>query len=102
MSRRVYPEQMKNNERQDWFFYIVKCKDGSYYSGITNDIEHRVKEHNKGQGAKYTYGRRPVVLIYSEKCNNVSEARRRESQIKGWSRVKKEKLIVGFPRLRSE
>jgi putative endonuclease len=87
---------------QEWYFYIVRCQDNSLYSGITNDIDHRIKEHNKGKGAKYTSGRRPVKLVYSEKYNNISEARKREAQIKKWAKLKKEQLIVGFPRLRSE
>jgi putative endonuclease len=95
---------------REWYFYIVKCRDGSFYSGITNNIEHRIKEHNKGTGAKYTSGRRPVKLIYSEKHATVSAAMKRESQVKNWSRTKKERLVVGFsstplgmnPRLRSE
>jgi putative endonuclease len=87
---------------QEWYFYIVRCRDNSLYSGITNDINNRVIVHNKGLGAKYTLSRRPVKLVYSEKYNNMSEARKRESQIKGWSRINKEKLIMGFPRLRSE
>ena len=87
---------------QEWFFYILRCRDNSLYSGITNNLEARLQEHNRGTGAKYTYIRRPVVLVYSEKYNNVSEARKREEQIKGWSKVKKENLIKGFPRLRSE
>jgi putative endonuclease len=82
---------------KEWFFYIVRCRDDSLYSGITNDIDHRLKEHNRGVGAKYTFGRRPVKLVYSEKYNNASEARKRESQIKGWSKIKKERLILGFP-----
>jgi putative endonuclease len=86
---------------QEWYFYIVRCQDNSLYSGITNDIDHRVKEHNKGTGAKYTLGRRPVKLVYSEKHNNISEARKREAQIKSWRKTKKEQLIMGFPRLRS-
>ncbi|MGD0779746.1 MAG: GIY-YIG nuclease family protein [Dehalococcoidales bacterium] len=87
---------------QEWFFYIVKCRDGSLYSGITNNVEHRKKEHNKGIGAKYTLSRRPVKLVYIEKFDNVSDARKREAQIKSWPKIKKERLIVGFPRLRSE
>jgi putative endonuclease len=87
---------------QEWFFYIVRCRDGSLYSGITNDLEGRIEEHNRGTGAKYTFPRRPVTLVYSEKYGNASEARKREVQIKGWSRYKKEQLINGFPRLRSE
>jgi putative endonuclease len=87
---------------QEWYFYILKCRDDSYYSGITNNIEHRLQEHNKGIGAKYTRGRRPVKLVYSEKHANISDAKRREAQIKNWPRTKKEQLILGFPRLRSE
>jgi len=86
----------------EWYFYIVRCRDNSLYSGITNNMEERVKEHNKGTGARYTLIRRPVVLVYRETYNNASEARKRESQIKRWTRLKKERLIVGFPRLRSE
>jgi putative endonuclease len=87
---------------QEWFFYIARCRDDSLYSGITNDLKERLIEHNKGTGAKYTLARRPVTLVYSERYNSVSEARKREVQIKGWSRIKKEQLIKGFPRLRSE
>jgi putative endonuclease len=87
---------------KEWFFYIVRCRDDSLYSGITNDLKERLVEHNRGAGAKYTLARRPVTLVYSERYNNVSEAAKREVQIKGWSRIKKERLIKGFPRLRSE
>jgi putative endonuclease len=87
---------------QEWYFYILRCRDNSLYSGITNDLEARLKEHNRGSGAKYTHFRRPVILVYSEKYDSVSEARKREEQIKGWSKIKKENLIRGFPRLRSE
>ncbi|MBN1643715.1 MAG: GIY-YIG nuclease family protein [Dehalococcoidales bacterium] len=87
---------------KEWYFYIVKCKDNSLYAGIAIDVDKRIKEHNKGTGAKYTRARGPVTLVYSEKYSNVSEARKRESQIKAWSRTKKEQLILGFPRLRSE
>jgi putative endonuclease len=87
---------------KDWYFYLVRCKDNSLYSGITTDVDHRVREHNKGTGAKYTFSRRPVILVYSEKYRNSSEARKREAQIKSWSKAEKEQLILGFPRLRSE
>jgi putative endonuclease len=86
---------------QEWYFYIVRCCNNSLYSGITNNIDQRVKAHNKGIGAKYTLSRRPVKLVYNEKHNNQSEARKREAQIKGWTRTEKEELIAGFPRLRS-
>ncbi len=84
-----------------WFFYIVRCRDNSLYSGITNDLEYRIKQHNKGKGARYTAARIPVKLIYIEKYNNQSSACKREKQIKGWRRAKKELLIKDFPRLPS-
>jgi len=95
MSRRARTDQ-------EWFFYIVQCRDDSLYSGIAVDLECRLEEHNKGTGAKYTSIRRPVTLVYFERYHNVSEARKREEQVKGWSKAKKERLISGFPRLRSE
>ena len=88
MSRRAITDQ-------EWFFYIVRCRDDSLYSGITVDLEGRLREHNEGTGAKYTSGRRPVVLVYYERYGNVSEARRREEQIKRWPKAKKERLIEG-------
>jgi len=90
------------NKEKEWCFYIVKCRDNSYYCGISNDVTARVTHHNKGIGAKYTYSRRPVTLVYTEKHNSQSEARKREIQVKNWARGKKECLIAGFPRLRSE
>ncbi|MDO9333769.1 MAG: GIY-YIG nuclease family protein [Dehalococcoidales bacterium] len=74
---------------------MVRCKDNSLYSGITIDIEKRLREHNNGTGARYTSARRPVTLVYCEKHSNLSEARKRENQIKGWPKTKKERLIQG-------
>ena len=81
----------------EWLFYIVRCKDNSFYSGITNDLAKRIKEHNDGTGARYTFSRRPVTLIYSEKYASRSEAGKREAQVKSWPRAKKEELITDFP-----
>lgn len=78
-----------------WFVYIVRCSDGSYYPGISPDVGKRVKLHNSGKGSHYTAAHRPVVLVYAKKFLSKSEARKREIQIKGWSRQKKEKLIRG-------
>ena len=78
---------------REWFFYMVRCKDDSLYSGITVNVEERLKKHNNGTGAKYTSIHRPVILVYSEKCNDVSAAMKREKQIKRWPKVKKEQLI---------
>lgn len=82
----------------DWFVYIVRCSDGSLYTGISNNVSKRVDRHNAGKGAKYTSTRRPVKLIRTESFVSENEARKRESQIKGWVKVKKENLIkFGHP-----
>jgi putative endonuclease len=76
-----------------WYFYILRCKDNSLYSGMTDDPEARVRKHNSGTGAKYTLARRPVVLVYSEKYDSKSEALKREHEVKKWPKSKKEQLI---------
>ena len=75
------------------FTYILKCKDGTYYTGWTNNLEKRVKDHNDGNGAKYTKTRRPVELIYHEIFETKEEAMRREYAIKRLSRAEKELLV---------
>ena len=82
---------------QDWFFYIVRCNDNSLYSGITNDLAQRIEKHNSGKGAKFTSMRKPVKLVFSEKYDNMSLARRREEQVKSWSKIEKEDMIKGSP-----
>ena len=81
------------------FVYIVRCADGSLYTGYAVDVDKRVLAHNEGRGAKYTSGRRPVSLVYSESFASVSDALKREIQLKGLPRVKKEALITGGRRL---
>src|SRR3989338_5199276 len=76
-------------------FYILECADGTLYCGTTNNVVSRLKLHNKGTAAIWTRGRRPVQLVYFEKCDSLLSARRRESQVKGWGRQKKENLISG-------
>lgn len=80
-----------------WFVYIVKCKDGYLYTGITNNLERRLKEHNLDNklGSKFVRVRRPAQLIYKEILSDKSKALRRELEIKGWSRKKKLELILG-------
>ncbi|PIZ63085.1 hypothetical protein COY16_02865 [Candidatus Roizmanbacteria bacterium CG_4_10_14_0_2_um_filter_39_13] len=78
-----------------WHTYILICNDRSYYIGITNDLDRRVKLHNSRKGSKYLHSKLPVRLAYSEEYLNKSEARIREIQLKGWTRIKKEKLIKG-------
>ena len=80
-----------------WRLYILRCSDGSYYTGVTTDIANRLKVHNSGKGAKYTRSRRPVELVYYEECETETHARRRELEVKGWNRKKKERIIRGFP-----
>ena len=75
------------------FIYIVRCKDGSLYTGYAKDIEQRIAKHNSGQGAKYTKIRRPVELVYQEMFDTKSEAMKREYEIKTFSRQKKLQLI---------
>ncbi len=78
-----------------YFVYILECKDRSLYTGCTNDIEHRLNQHNNSRsGAHYTKIRRPVTLRYSETFPTLNEARKREAEIKKWNRNKKMSLII--------
>lgn len=80
-----------------YFVYILECKDGSLYTGITKDVPKRLDEHNtKDSGAKYTKIRRPVKLIYQESSENRSTASKREYEIKKFPRVKKLQLIKEY------
>ena len=76
-----------------WIVYILECGDGSLYTGITNNLETRVQAHEKGVGAKYTKGRAPFTIVYTEECLDRSEATRRELEIKKLSRQEKRELI---------
>ena len=76
------------------YTYILKCKDVSLYTGWTNNLEKRVKDHNDGKGAKYTKSRRPVTLVYHEEFETKEEAMRREYAIKQMTRAEKEKLVL--------
>jgi putative endonuclease len=77
----------------DWQVYILKCADGSLYTGITTDIEQRLTAHNAGKGAKYTRGRLPVKLLYAEPADNRATASQREAAIKKMNRAAKLRLI---------
>ena len=79
------------------YFYIVECKDGSLYSGITKDLEKRILRHNAGKASKYTRGRRPVKLVYYEEHSSWSAVRKRECEVKRWRREKRRLLISRFP-----
>ena len=82
-----------------FFVYMVRCADGTLYTGWSNDPRARVEAHNAGRGAKYTRSRLPVQLVYSEACESLSAALKRERQIKPWSHARKEALITGHGRL---
>lgn len=75
------------------YFYVVECRDGSYYAGYTNNLDKRIKMHNEGKGAKYTRGRNPVHIIYSETYETKGEALSAEYQFKRLSRKEKDRLI---------
>jgi putative endonuclease len=78
------------------YCYIVKCADGTFYTGWTTDPERRLAQHNKGIGAKYTSTRRPVKLVYLEQHSNRTEAMKRELAIKKMKRVQKGKLAEKY------
>ncbi|MBR3719224.1 MAG: GIY-YIG nuclease family protein [Firmicutes bacterium] len=77
------------------FMYILKCSDGSFYTGSTNNLEYRIAQHKSGEGAEYTKRRLPVELVFVQEFQSVEEAFRREKQVQGWSRKKKMALIEG-------
>ena len=88
-------EMDKNGPTLAYYVYMLRCSDGSYYVGHTNDLEHRLAAHERGAIEGYTLSRRPVELVFSDQFSTRQEAFHRERQIKGWSRAKKEALIKG-------
>jgi putative endonuclease len=81
----------------NFYTYILRCADGSLYTGWTNDLTRRVAAHNSGTGSKYTRSRLPVELVYSEEFKEKQAAQRREYEIKQLPRASKKKLIAGEP-----
>ena len=78
-----------------WFLYILECCDGSFYTGVTIDIDRRLREHQEGTASRYTRTRRPVVLAYREECGSRALSLARECAVKSLSRRRKEELIAG-------
>ena len=76
-----------------WYLYILRCGDGSLYTGITTDVNKRLEAHRSGTGAKYTRGRGPLELVYREECGDHPNALRREAEIKRLPREEELKLI---------
>lgn len=83
-------------EEHGWWVYILRCADGTLYTGMAADVERRMRIHSAGRGAKYTRSRLPVELVYREACASRSEALRREAAIKGLRRAEKLALIDGL------
>ena len=83
---------MKKTMEKQWVVYILACKDGSLYTGITDDLDRRLAAHRAGKGAKYTRGRAPLTLRYVEECEDHSSALRREYAIKQLTRAEKLEL----------
>lgn len=80
----------------EWSLYILRCRNGELYTGITVDVAKRFEAHCAGKGAKYTRGRGPLTLVYQEVCGTHSEALKREYQVKKLSRREKEALILSW------
>lgn len=76
-----------------WTLYILECGDGTFYTGITNDLESRLLKHQEGDGAKYTRGRGPLSVVYAEEFGSRSLASKREAQVKAMSRKQKLELM---------
>ena len=76
-----------------YYVYIIECRDGTLYTGITTDVQRRFKEHKDGKGGAYTRSRKVKRILYSEKKRTRSSAQKREAEIKSWSRKKKLSLI---------
>lgn len=77
-----------------WWVYLLTCADGTYYVGITTDVERRLRQHNAGRGARYTRTRRPVTLVASEVCASRREAMRLELRLKALSREAKARYAI--------
>ena len=81
-------------EGKKWYLYILECRDGTLYTGITDDVPRRLARHNAGKGAKYTRGRGPLILRYQEELDTQGDALRRELEVKRLTRQEKLNLIT--------
>ena len=80
-------------EKKGWSLYVLKCSDGAFYTGITNDLTRRLKQHNEGTASRYTRSRLPVRVIFQEQCRSKSHALKKEIALKSMTRKKKEEYI---------
>ena len=86
-------DNSKNHSAKHWMLYILECSDGTFYTGITNDMDRRFSQHNAGKAARYTRGRRPVSLRYCVRCTTRSQALVREAAIKRLTRAAKHRFM---------
>jgi len=89
-----------DNNKSSWFVYILRCADNTLYTGITTDVDNRIKQHNgvDKKGAKYTRNRQPVQLVYQEVSDSRSDASKREFSIKALKKLQKERLVDIYQR----
>lgn len=97
--KKKFPKSPFPSDAEPSFFvYMLRCKSGEFYTGFTNDVARRLRQHDTGAASRYTRSRRPVELVFLEKCANRPAALRREAQIKKLSRIDKLALSRGFAR----
>ena len=82
---------------EPWVLYIAECRDKTFYVGVARDVEKRIKEHNVTNRCRYTRFRKPVILLHKESCANYNSARKREREVKRFSRKKKIELVGSYP-----
>lgn len=92
---RVRSEATNREADMTWYLYIARCEDKSLYIGISEDPAKRINRHNTGKGSAWIEQHGPAIVVYKETHPTYKDVRRREAQIKRWSRIKKEKLING-------
>lgn len=80
-------------KRRSWCVYMLSCGDGSLYTGSTNDLQKRLKNHEEGKASRYTRSHLPISLVYVEKCSGRSQALKREAEIKNFPKKKKQELV---------
>lgn len=87
--------QAKQGDEATWYLYMLKCNDGSLYTGLTNDLDRRLGQHGEGTASRYTRSRLPVRLVYTESWDSRSSALAREYAVKSLSRTEKDALVKG-------
>lgn len=95
MKARKEPAEYSASGGAAWHLYILRCGDGSLYTGVTTDIERRLRMHREGKASRYTRTHQPVELVYREECGSRSRALTRECAVKSLPRDRKEALVAG-------